>query len=337
MSSAIRTYLFTGITGQLGRAFVRTLSLDKNNYIIGVCRKESYKYAQKIFSEYNNVLLIMAAEGEKALLRGLLSLYRPDVIGHLAAQSSVFGADQAPISYFDSNVDQTVNVLESIRYVIKTSPSYKPKFFNMSSIEIFGNSDGAIIEKRNENTPISPSNIYGASKASSHIFVDTYRSVYGIYCNNIISANFTSEFQNINFVGAKIIDYLFGPKNEKLTLGNINSIRDWSYVDDIVNGILVSLIPDESGNYCVSSGNINTVEEFAQIAFSKVGLSNYKNYINIENKLIRIGDTNFTNIDCSKLRAIGWTPMYNIEQLIDKIIKAKKATSNVRPNQLANN
>lgn len=330
----IRTYLFTGITGQLGRAFVRTLSLDKNNYIIGVCRKETYQYAQKIFSEYDNVLLIVAEKGEKTLLRGLFSLYRPDVIGHLSARSSVFESNQIPSAYFESNVEETSHILESIRAASRGS--WQPRFFNMSSIEIFGNTNGALIEKRNEDTPIKPSNIYGASKAAAHILVDTYRSVYGFYCNNIISANFTSEYQNINFVGAKIIDYLINePKDKKLTLGNITSIRDWSYVDDIVNGILVSLVPNEPGNYCVSSGNIKTVEEFAQIAFEQYGITDYKKYINIEKKLIRIGDTNFSNIDCAKLRSIGWTPMYNTEQLIDKIIKAKRANNDIRCSKLA--
>ena len=332
----IRTYLFTGITGQLGRAFVRSLSLDKNNYIIGVCRKESFAYAKKIFSDNDNVLIILGEKGEKTPLRGLLSLYRPDVIGHLAAKSSVYESNQAPIEYYNVNVDYTLQLLDSLRAARTISPSYDPKFFNMSSIEIFGSDSGALIEKRNEQTPIKPSNMYGASKASAHILVDTYRDLYSIYANNIISANFTSEFQSNNFVGAKIIDYLVNySKSQKLTLGNVNSIRDWSYVDDIVNGALISLTPDAPSNYCVSSGNVNTVEEFAKVAFSKFGISDYKNYVDIENKLIRIGDTNFVNIDCTKLRSIGWAPMYSLEQLIEKTIKNKRANNEHKCDKLA--
>lgn len=322
----IKTYLFTGITSQLGQMFTKVLSRSTDTYVIGLCRKESMGRAKEMFSEYNNVILVSAEKGEKTLVKGLLSLYRPDIVGHLAARSSVFESNQAPLQYFESNVEYTLSILDSVRSA--QSSTYRPKFFNMSSTEIFGNSTGTLIEKRNESTPINPSNMYGASKAAAHLYVDTYREIYGIYANNIITANFTSEFQNTSFVASKIINYLLGDKKEKLNLGNISSIRDWSYAEDIVGAILASLTPETSGNYCVASGNINTVEEFAQIAFSKFGINDYKNYINIENKLIRIGDTNFINIDCAKLKNLGWVPEHNTEQLINKIIKTKRVGPN---------
>jgi GDPmannose 4,6-dehydratase len=321
----IKTYLFTGITSQLGQMLTKVLSRVADSYIIGLCRKESMGRAKEMFSAYNNVILVSAEKGEKTLVKGLLSLYRPDIVGHLAARSSVFESNQAPLQYFESNVEYTLSILDSIRAVY--SSVYRPKFFNMSSTEIFGSSIGTLIEKRNEDTPINPSNMYGASKAAAHVYVDTYRSIYGIYANNIITANFTSEFQSSSFVASKIINYLLGDKKEKLNLGNISSIRDWSYAEDIVGAILTSLTPETSGNYCVASGNINTVEEFVQMAFNRFGINDYKNYINIENKLIRIGDTNFVNIDCAKLKALGWLPTCNTEQLINKIIKNKKVSS----------
>mgnify|MGYP003440676119 FL=1 len=321
----IKTYLFTGITSQLGQMFTKVLSRTTGTYIVGLCRKESMGRAKEIFSAYDNVILVSAEKGEKTLVKGLLSLYRPDIVGHLAARSSVFESNQAPLQYFESNVEYTLNILDSIRAV--RSATYSPKFFNMSSTEIFGNSNGALIEKRNEDTPINPSNMYGASKAAAHVYVDTYRSIYNIYANNIIAANFTSEFQNSSFVASKIINYLLGDKKEKLNLGNTNSIRDWSYAEDMVEAILASLEPDTPSNYCAASGNINTVEEFTQMAFSKFGISDYKNYINIENKLIRIGDTNFVNIDCAKLKMLGWAPTHNTEQLINKIIKNKRVAN----------
>ena len=314
-------YLLTGITGQLGKAFVRKLAKDKNNYIIGLCRDCNSESAKKVKSMGGeNVILISAPQAEKGLLKSLLCLYRPDFIGHLAAQASVFESNNSPVENFTINTVYTVDVLNAVKE--SYSSTYRPKFFNISSIEIFGNSCGLLLDSRSEATPINPSNQYGVSKAAAHMYVDSFRDQYGIFANNIIASNFISEFQSSNFVAAKIFNYIkSGPSiNNKLNLGNIDSIRDWMYVDDLIEAILVSLSGEAPSNYCVASGNVLSVKELLIEAFGKIGIANYLDYINIENKLFRIGDTNFVNINFEKIKSAGWTPKYNISKLINKIL-----------------
>lgn len=314
--------MVTGITGQLGRALVRKLTKDPDNHIIGLCRQEDILYASKLFSGNSQVICILAELGNKSLIKALVSLYRPNHILHFAANSSVFESNINPLGYFTVNVQYTLNFLEAVRESVNSS--YSPKFINMSSIEIFGNIDGVLLESRNEDSSICPSNQYGVSKAAAHLYVDSYRNLYGLQASNLISANFVSEFQSSNFVLAKVFNYLSGPyATEKLKLGNISSIRDWSYVDDIVSGIEF-ILHNQCGNYCIASGNIFTVEEVIAKIFERFSISNYLDYIDIENKLIRIGDTNFVNIDCKKLKSLGWSPQYSIDQLIDKIFTNRK-------------
>jgi len=313
-------YMFTGVAGQLGRAFVRTLTKNKDNYIIGLCRESELERAKTVFAQNQNIVLASADSADSASISGAIRYFRPDVVGHLGAKSSVHGANESPIEYFYSNTVSTINILNAIK-----SAQIKPKFFNMSSIEIFGNSEGVLLESRNENTPICPSNQYGSSKAAAHIYVDTYRKTYGLHVYNVISGNFISEFQNSNFVIGKVLNYLETDAflGKKLKLGNINSIRDWTYVDDIVDGILCTLDCSQPENYCIASGNIATVENVISILFKYYDL-NYLDFIEIENKLFRIGDTNFVNIDCSKLRATGWFPKYSLIQSINQIMLNKK-------------
>lgn len=319
-----KLYLITGITSQLGKALTRELIKDEANYIVGIVREEKFFEVKEFYKCCKNIIIMMAKKGESGLIKTVLSLYEPDVIINLAAKTSVAGSNDAPEEYMYVNVEQTYSILNAIRQVI--SPTYNPLFINASSIEIFGNCNGALFEARSENTPIAPTNIYGLSKASAHIAVDTYRQVYGIRAVNLILSNFISEFQDSKFVIGKVLNYLFSSMSEKLTLGNVDSIRDWSYVDDIVGAIQTIVLNGASTNYCIASGNKMTVREIIELFFSSAEIDNPYDYITIEKKLFRVGDTNFSNIDCSKIRSIGWVPKYTIKDMVTKILYEKKKT-----------
>ena len=322
-------YLFTGITGQLGQAMCRYIfSKYPDSYIIGTTRNLNSEVAQKMHSEYKNLVLTLVTSQDKPCIKRLVFLYRPDVIGNLGAQSSVSSSFNTPYETYLDNTHLNAAMLESVRLAVKNMSSYSPTYFNISSSEIYGGTSVSDKEKT-ELSPISPLNIYGVSKASSHMLVDTYRSLYNLKCFNFVCTNFISEFQNENFVMSKILSYVANikKKREKLKLGNISSVRDWLYVDDVCSAV-DTCIKNQSyncfGNYNISSYNEYPVLELLKKAFLFENNRNYENYIDIDVSNFRLIDTSFCRINSEKIRRLGWEPKYDIDSTLKIIIKAKQ-------------
>jgi len=304
----LTTYLFTGATGQLGQAFIRAILKDEKNHIIGLHSTDT-EVSVRLSRTYANLSLVKVEEMQESSFRALLDLYRPDIVGHLSAQTSVWESKEEGLKTFNKNVKETYEILRSLI-------RYKPvTFFNMSSSEIFG-SCGEI----NESSKIAPSNPYGVSKACAHLYVDSFRHEYGVSASNIISGNFISEFQSSKFVIGKTLEYIKnGPdKNNKLKLGNLDSVRDWMYVDDLVHGILRAL-EFPANNWCVAANNVKSVGQVVKLIFDYSGF-NYRDYVEIEESLFRKNDTVYGHIDSSRLRSLGWEPKYATLDIIRKLL-----------------
>jgi len=116
-------------------------------------------------------------------------------------------------------------------------------------------------------------------------------------------------------------------KREKLKLGNISSVRDWLYVDDVCSAV-DTCIKNQSyncfGNYNISSYNEYPVLELLKKAFLFENNRNYENYIDIDVSNFRLIDTSFCRINSEKIRRLGWEPKYDIDSTLKIIIKAKQ-------------
>lgn len=329
MTTKSKIYLLTGITGQLGQALCRYIFKKyPESYIIGTTRDLNSEIAIKLQNQYKNLILTLVTPQDKPCIKRLVFLYRPDVIGNLGAQSSVASSFSSPHNTYIDNTEINANLLESVRLAVNNSISYSPVYFNISSSEIYGGSsvDGA---EKTELSPISPLNVYAVSKASTHMLVDAYRSIYNLKCFNFVCTNFISEFQNTNFVISKILSYVANIKKqkEKLNLGKIDSVRDWLYVDDVCSAIDICTRNESydcAGNYNISSYNEYAVVELLKKAFLFENNKNYENYINIDVSNFRLIDTSFCRINSSKIRKIGWAPKYDIDSILKTVIEAKK-------------
>lgn len=309
--------LLTGIKGQLGQALCRYIySKNENNLIIGTTTNASCDVVKGLKDKYPKIIITEGDPANKAFIESLVCSFRPNVIGHLHAQSSVATSLTQPSLTYNNNIFPVLNLIDICNDKDIT-------LFNMSSVEIFGNYYCPIIDGRNEETPLSPTNSYGASKAAGHTIIKTERISRKKKYYNFICNNFISEFQNINFVAAKIIDFAVNniDTSNVLELGNVESIRDWMYVDDVCSAIDIAL-NNEASDYCIAGGNIHTVREFVDIVFEQCKIN--KSRISICNKLIRVGDTTFSTTFTTKLKNIGWKPKYDIHSLVQKIILEKK-------------
>lgn len=311
-------YLFTGISSQLGKSYLRYLStVSPESKVMGltsgVKSKEEYDELKSI---NKNIELIKKPTGEKGLFQSLLSFYQPNVVANFGALTSVGSSDKNVIDYINVNLLNSIELMETVRNMDK---SVRPVIVNISSSEIYGNVAGPV----NECSCPQAKNAYGASKAALTIYSDLYTNIYNTPIINMVTSNFISEHCGPHFIFGKLLNYVLGDKEEKLKLGNTESVRDWMYADDLIEGIELLLRQKKYGSFCISSGNISTINGLIKACFEAAGIKNYKEYITIDKDLYRPNDTSFIELDCSLIKSLGWEPKYKLNAAIEKAIERK--------------
>lgn len=186
----------------------------------------------------------------------LLSIFRqvePDYIVHLAAIAEV---DQLNESlFYDINFRGTLNVLNSCLRLKKI-----PRLVFISSSLVYGNVtvDSLPID---ESFAINPVNHYGASKAAAEIAVKTFGAEYGLEYVIVRPFNHTGPGQTEKFVVPKIVN-AFKRGDSTISLGNINTIRDFTDVRDVVKAYTTIIDHFKNGEiYNVSSGKGITIRD----------------------------------------------------------------------------
>ncbi len=177
---------------------------------------------------------------------------------------------------------------------------------------------------QNENTPFHPRSAYGISKVTGFHLVKNYREAYKLHASSGILFNHESPRRGFEFVTRKISHGVARIKKglqKKIKLGNIKSKRDWGHAKDYVNAMWLMLQKENSGDYVIGTGRQHTVEEFAQKAFSHVGL-NYKDHIVIDSALIRPAEVDTLLADYSKAKKIlKWEPKISFDDLVVSMVE----------------
>jgi GDP-mannose 4,6-dehydratase len=261
-----KRYLVTGVTGFVGAHLARRL-LDLGYEVYGFMRRRADGQPPSRLVErgvYGQVTLL---DGDIQNLPSVISALEraePDVVFHLAAQSYIPRSFKLPLETYETNTVGTLNLLEAVR--IK---DYDPKIIFAGSSEEYGfqSLDELPINEDNALRPLSP---YAVSKVHGDFMMQNYHRVYGL--RTIVSRAFNHEGygRGDHFVTATIARQcvsLFGAKSEEIVLGNVNPFRDWSHVEDIVNGyILLSKGGIDGDVYVQGSNRTNSVLTFLLLA-----------------------------------------------------------------------
>jgi len=175
-----------------------------------------------------------------------------------------------------------------------------------------------------EKTPFWPRSPYGVAKAYGHWITVNYRESYGIFACSGILFNHESERRGKEFVTRKVTDGVARIKHGlagELRLGNLQAQRDWGFAGDYVQAMWLMLQQDEPDDYVVATGETHTVEELVELAFSEVGIDDWRTVVRQDPKFFRPSEVYLLIGDASKARTkLGWRPETDFATLVKMMV-----------------
>ncbi len=268
----------TGITGQDG-SYLAELLLNKGYIVHGLIRRSSNINTLRIEHIFSNKNLKLhygdLTDGSSLykILESIKKLYPNMVcleIYNLAAQSHVQVSFEMPEYTADTDAFGTLKLLEA---VINNNLKDIAKIYHASTSELYGKVQEI---PQTEITPFYPRSPYGVAKLYAFWIIKNYREAYGIYACNGILFNHESERRGHNFVTRKItlgLNKILQNETDRLILGNIDSLRDWGYAKDYVEGMWLMLQQEKPDDYVLATGQMHSVREFIEKTFSLKGFN----------------------------------------------------------------
>ena len=342
--------LITGITGQDG-SYLAEYLLDKGYLVYGLKRRSSIFNTERIDHIYEdpnisnrNFVLQYGDLTDTSNIISMVGDIKPDEIYNLGAQSHVAVSFETPEYTSNVNALGTLRVLEAIRH---SKLEKKCRFYQASTSELFG----LVKEKpQSENTPFYPRSPYAASKLYAYWITINYREAYSIYACNGILFNHESKRRGETFVTRKItrgLSRIALGLDDRLYLGNLDSVRDWGHAKDYVQMQWLMLQQEKPDDYVIASGKQTTVRQFVEKVAYKLGIiiewqgdgineigiiSQIKSdlsknltvgdtIIQVSEKYFRPSEVDFLLGNAEKAKhKLGWEPKISIDELIDEMV-----------------
>jgi GDPmannose 4,6-dehydratase len=315
--------LITGITGQDG-SYLSELLLSKGYEVHGIKRRSSSFNTERIDSILPDLhdrgarlFLHFGDLNDSSNLIRLLLTIRPEEIYHLGAQSHVRVSFDIPEYTGDITGLGTTRLLEAVR-----QSGIQTKFYNAASSEIFGNAPEV---PQRETTLFRPRSPYGCAKLYSYWSTVNYREAFGLFACSGILFNHESPRRGETFVTRKItrgVARIKAELQDKLYLGNLDAKRDWGFAPDYVEAMWMILQQKEADDFVIATGETHSVREFAELAFSHVGLD-WEKYVEIDPRYLRPAEVDILHGDASKAhKKLGWKPKTDFEQLVKIMVDA---------------
>lgn len=350
--------LITGVTGQDG-AYLAEFLLNKGYVVHGIKRRSSIIKTDRIdhlyqdpHIEQRNFILHYGDLTDATNIIRIIQESQPDEIYNLGAQSHVQVSFETPEYTANSDALGALRILEAIRLL---GLQNKTKFYQASTSELYGKVKEI---PQTENTPFYPRSPYGVAKLYAYWITVNYREAYDLFAVNGILFNHESPIRGETFVTRKITmavaKIVLGMENG-LYLGNLDAKRDWGHAKDYIEAMWLMLQQKEPEDFVIATGNAISVREFAEKAFTVVGIQltfegSGKEEIAIINRIdkermkelcidsnIKVGDvvvkidpdyyrpTEVDQLigDASKAREkLKWKPKYDLDMLVEEMVLA---------------
>ena len=327
--------LITGITGQDG-SFLAEFLLEKGYEVHGLVRRTSVEKRERLkkAERHPHFHIHYGDMTDSMSLLRIIGEIQPDEIYNLAAQSHVHVSFDVPEYTADSDAVGTLRILEAVRIL---GLEKRCRIYQASTSELYGKVEAV---PQSEMTPFHPYSPYAVAKQYAFWITREYREAYGMFASNGILFNHESERRGETFVTRKITlaaARIAQGKQDRLYLGNLNSLRDWGYARDYVECMWLILQHDRPDDFVIATGVQHSVREFVTLAFQCVGIDLEWSGAGLEEKgsdratgrtLVEVSPQFFRPTDVVDLlgdpskakRELGWDPCRtSFEELVHRM------------------
>jgi len=315
----VKTALITGVTGQDG-SYLAEFLLEQGYRVVGMVRRSSTENFSRIQHLTDHIEIVQGDLLDQYSLIALLQTYRPVEVYNLAAQSFVPTSWNQPVLTGEFTALGVTRMLEAVRLV---DPSIR--FYQASSSEMFGKVQET---PQTETTSFYPRSPYGVAKVYGHWITVNYRESYDLFACSGILFNHESPRRGLEFVTRKVtynVARIHLGLSDKLSLGNLDSQRDWGYAKEYVQAMHLMLQQDTPDDFVVATGATHSVQELVEIAFDHVGRK-WQDHVAIDPALVRPAEVDLLLGDADKARRVlGWEPKTSFEELVRLMVDADVA------------
>lgn len=307
--------LITGVAGQDG-SYLAELLLEKGYHVFGMECASGAPDLSRLNPIQDRIHFVSGDMRSQSSLDDVIRQTLPDEVYNLAAESFM------PTSWDDPARFGEVTGLGVARLMGALS-HFKPdaRFCQASSALIFGNPSET---PQTEATPVSPVDPYGATKAYSHFMAGAYRATERLFACSAILFNHESPRRGPAFVTRKITQAAAKIKlgvAKEVTLGDLDSQRDWGFAGDYVEGMWLMLQQPAPDDYILATGVSHSVREWADVAFRSLGLR-FENFLVSDSSLLRKNEARCLVGSPKKAeRVLGWRPKVAFEELVKRMVE----------------
>jgi len=326
--------LITGITGQDG-SYLAEFLLEKGYEVFGLIRRSSTLNFERISHIQDRINFISGDLCDQSSLVEAIKISMPDEVYNLAAQSFVQTSWNQPVFTGDVTGLGVTRLLDAIKHVKSDT-----KFYQASSSEMFGKVKEV---PQTEKTPFYPRSPYGVAKVYGHWITVNYRESYNMFNCSGVLFNHESPRRGREFVTRKItytVARIVNDLEDKLVLGNLNSIRDWGFAGDYVSAMWLMLQQENPDDYVISSNETHIVREFLELAFKIAGIQDIiwkgegleekaldgktgKVLVVVSDKYYRPAEVDILKGNSEKARKkLGWKPEYSFVKLVELMMES---------------
>lgn len=320
--------LVTGGAGFIGSAVVRlaiarghqVINLDALTYAACLDNVASVTTHPNYAFEQVNIL-------DRAALDAVFTKYSPDAVMHLAAESHVDRSIDGPADFIETNINGTFNMLETARSYWQTQGRLDTfRFHHISTDEVFGSLPSDPRVQFTEETPYDPRSPYSASKAASDHLVRAWHETYGL---PVVLSNCSNNYGPYHFpeklIPVVILNAIAG---KPLPIyGEGSNVRDWLYVEDHADALLLVATKGEVGrSYNIGGENERTNLQLVQTIcdiLDRLQPREAGSYCDLITFVTdRPGHDARYAIDPTRIRTeLGWRPSVTVEEGLERTVR----------------